>query len=134
MTCETARAALLAAGQVEWRAAAQAHLGGCENCAIFLVEWTLQQAPPVEIPATFAIDVARRARLEARPASRSSALIVGLTAAIVLLAGAGVAWFVAPIGPSAALPAAALLLACGEAIVLAAWSLDTDLTRTRWRR
>ena len=134
MTCETARAAILAAGEDVWPAAVQAHLAGCEDCAAFVVERTLRQAPPVTIPVTFAADVARRARLEPRPASRSRALTIGLAAAAVLPAGAGVAWSVAPSEPSAGLPAAALLLACGEAIVLAAWTLDTNVTPTRWRR
>jgi hypothetical protein len=134
MTCETARTALTAGTDAVWPAAAQAHLAGCEDCAAFVVEWTLRQVPRVAIPVTFAADVARRARLEARPASRSSAPTIGLAAAAMLLAGAGIAWLVAPTAPSAVLPAAALLLACGEAIVLAAWTLDTDVTRARWRR
>jgi hypothetical protein len=127
MTCEIARARIVAAGDAAWPSAAQAHLAGCEDCAAFVVEWTLGQAPPVAIPATFAIDVARRARLEAEPASRRSrALTVGLVAAAVLLVAAVLAWSVAPDGSSAALPAAALLLACGEAIVLAAWALPSE--------
>jgi hypothetical protein len=134
MTCETARAAFIAAGEIAWPASAHAHLTGCENCAAFVIVWTLRQAPPVAVPATFAADVARRVRLEARPAGRSSALTIGLAAAAVLLVGASLAWAVAPGGPSALLPAAALLLACGEAIVLAAWTLDTDVTRARPRR
>jgi hypothetical protein len=124
MTCEIARARIVAAGDAAWPSGAQAHLAGCEDCAAFVVEWTLGQAPPVAIPATFAVDVARRARLEAEPASRRSrALTVGLVAAAVLLAAAVLAWSIAPDGSSAALPAAIFLLACGEAIVLAAWSL-----------
>jgi len=134
MTCETARAAIVAAGEAAWPAGAQAHLAGCDDCAAFVVDWTLGQAPSVAIPATFAADVARRARLEASPAGRSSAQTIGFAAAAVLLAGAGVAWSVAPSGPFAVLPAAALLLACGEAIVLAAWTLDPDVTGARWRR
>ena len=134
MTCDTIRAAILAARDGAWPAAAQAHLAGCDDCAAFVVEWTLRQVPSVAVPPTFAIHVARRARLEGRPAARSSALTIGLAAAAILLVGAAVAWAVAPAGPSALLPAAALLLACGEAIVLAAWTLDMDVTRARWRR
>jgi hypothetical protein len=130
MTCETARAAITAAGDTAWPAGAQAHLAGCEDCAAFVVEWTLRQPSPVAIPATFAVDVARRARLEAKPArSRSSAPTIGLVAAVVLLAGVGIAWSAAPDESSAVLPAAAFLLACGEAIVLAAWALPSDAVR-----
>jgi hypothetical protein len=123
MTCDTTRAAILAARDDAWPAAAQAHLAGCDDCAAFVVEWTLRQVPPVVVPPTFAVDVARTARLEPLPASTQSiAPAIGLATAGCLLVGA-LAWFLATEGP---LPAAALLLASGEAIVLAAWSLAPD--------
>jgi hypothetical protein len=129
MTCETVRAAIASAGDA-WPAAAHAHLAGCEACAMFAVEWRLQQAPPVSVPAGFAVDVTRRARLEADPASRRSyGLAIGLAAAFALLVAAAAASRLTADGALAPLAMAFLLLACGEAIVLAAWSVGADVQR-----
>lgn len=123
MTCQTTRAAITDAVDRTLPADALAHMAGCGDCAAFAVEWTLRQAPPVAIPATFAADVARRARLEPAAApARSNGLTIGVAAAALFLAAAGIAWRMSPGGPSALLPASLFLLACGEAIVLAAWS------------
>lgn len=62
-----------------------------------------------------------------------SGVTVGIGAAGVL-GGIAVTWFGASAPSTAVLPAAALLLACGEVIVLAAWTLHADVTRARWRR
>ena len=88
------------------------------------------------IPPTFAIDVARRARLDTPTEPRRvSGVVAGICAAAVLAAVA-FASFGTVVGMGAVEPVAiaALLVACGEAIVLAAWTLDTDVTRARWRR
>ena len=124
MTCQRTRAAIADAADGALAADALAHVAGCDDCAAFVVEWTLRQPPHVAIPPTFAIDVARRARLEPDATrSRSNGLTFGVAAAALFLAAAGIAWHLSPDGPSALLPAALFLLACGEAIVLAAWSL-----------
>jgi hypothetical protein len=127
MTCETVRA-VIASGDA-WPAAAHAHLAGCEACALFAVEWTLQQAPPFDVPATFAADVVRRARLGSGAASgRSAAAAIGFATAALLLVAAVFASVVATNGALAALPAGLFLLASGEAIVLAAWSVRPGAT------
>jgi hypothetical protein len=123
MTCQTTRAAIAAAAAGALPAEALAHVAGCDDCAASFVEWTLRQAPPVAIPPTLAVDVARCARLEPDATrSRSNGLTFGVAAAALFLAAAGIAWRLSPGGPSALLPEALFLLACGEAIVLAAWS------------
>ena len=128
MTCESVRAAIVSAG-APWPAAAHAHLAGCETCAVFAVEWTLAHAPPADVPASFAVDVVRRARLESGAAGRrSAASAIGFSTAALLLAAAVLASGVATNGALAALPAALFLLACGEAIVLAAWSVRPSAT------
>jgi hypothetical protein len=133
MTCEATRAVMLA-GDGAWPSDVQAHLAGCESCAVLAVELSLRQAPAIAVPPTFAADVARRARLEApSEAQRLSGAAVGAGAAFVLiafaLAGVGTAG-----GTATVIPVAALLLACGEAIVLAAWTLHGDVVRARARR
>jgi hypothetical protein len=134
MTCEAVRAAMLAGGETEWPPGVLAHLAGCDSCADAAVERSLQRAPAIAIPPTFAADVARRARLDAPPeASHVSGLTVGIGAAGAL-AGIAAAWLGVSGERAAMLPAATLLLACGETIVLAAWTLHTDVTRAQWRR
>jgi hypothetical protein len=84
------------------------------------IDRELRRAPAVSIPPTFAADVARRARLEAPPAVPMRGPQAGLVAAaalIALIAG----WMAASDGLAAAVPVAALVLAGGEAIVLALW-------------
>jgi hypothetical protein len=132
MTCETTRAAMLV-GDADWPSDLLAHLARCESCAMVAVELSLQQAPAIAVPPTFAADVARRARLEApSEAQRLSGAAVGAGAAFVLIAFA-----LAAVGTgdatAAVIPVAALLLACGEAIVLAAWTLHGDVVRARAR-
>lgn len=134
MTCEAVRAAMLAGREAEWPSGVLAHLAGCDSCAAAAVELSLQRAPAIAIPPTFAADVARRARLDAPPETPTlSGATVGVGAAGVL-AGIAAAWFGVSDPATAVVPAAALLLACGEAIVLAVWTLNADVTRARWRR
>jgi hypothetical protein len=132
MMCDTVRSAMAERVEADWPPDAIAHLAECDECARIAVEQMLQRPPAVAIPATFAADVARRARLETPPAAPSSSgLTAGVSAAAVVSAAA--AWH-AGSDPASVLPAAVLLLACGEAIVLAAWTLHSDVTRARWRR
>jgi hypothetical protein len=133
MTCEATRSVMLA-GDVDWPSDVQAHLAGCESCAAVAVELSLQQAPAISVPPTFAADVARRARLEApSEAQRLSGATVGAGAAFVLIALAFAAVGTVDV-TATVIPVAALLLACGEAIVLAAWTLHGDVVRARARR
>jgi hypothetical protein len=131
MTCERVRAAIVSADEADaGSAAVRAHLAACEACAMFAVEWSLRQAPPVGVPASFAADVARRARVEAGAASRrSSGPAIGLAAAFALLVAAAIASRTTSDGALGLLPMALLLLACGEAIVFAAWSVGADVQR-----
>ena len=134
MTCEAIRAAMLAGGSAEWPPDLVAHLAECDDCAAFAVELSLRHAPAIAIPPTFAADVARRARLDTPPeAQRISGAAAGAGAAAVLTAIA-LASFGTAEGTAAVVPFAALLLACGEAIVLAAWTLHGDVVRARLRR
>jgi hypothetical protein len=134
MTCDDARPAMLAGHATGWPPAIIAHLAACDGCATLVVERSLQQAPAIAIPPTFAVDVARRARFDPQPGTRHvSGATVGLGAAGVLV-GIALAGLALTGPPTAVLPVAALLLACGEALVLTAWALDTDVTRARWRR
>lgn len=134
MTCEATRTAMLAGAEGEWPSGVLAHLAGCDACAAVAVERSLQRAPAIAISPTFAADVARRARLDTSPAMpHLSGVTVGIGAAGVL-GGIAVIWFGVSAPSTAVVPAAALLLACGEAIVLAAWALHADVTRARWRR
>jgi hypothetical protein len=81
--------------------------------------------------------VARRARLETpleTPHVRG--VTVGVGSAGVLV-GIVVAWLGLSGSSSGVVPAAVLLFSCGEAIVLAAWTLRahvTHATHARWRR
>jgi hypothetical protein len=134
MTCDAVRAAMLAGDEAEWPSGVLAHLAACDSCTDVAVERALRRAPAIAIPPAFAVDVARRARLDAPPEMpHLSAATVGIGAVSVLI-GVAVAWFGLSEPSVAVVPAAALLLACGEAVVLAAWTLDTDVTRARWRR
>jgi hypothetical protein len=93
------------------------------------IDEALAQAPDVSVPPTFAVDVARRVRLDTPPAQgRVSGPTVGLAAATVLIALMA-AWQATSDDPLAVVPLALLVLACGEAIVLAAWSLPGDRSR-----
>jgi hypothetical protein len=121
-------------GDVEWPSGVPVHLARCDDCAAVAVELSLRHAPVVAVPPTFAADVARRARLEAPPAARRiSGVAVGAGTAALVIAIA-VASFGTVEPTASVLPAAALLLACGEAIVLAAWTLHGDVVRARPRR
>jgi hypothetical protein len=134
MTCETTRAAMLTSGEAEWASGVLAHLAGCDACAAVAIDLSLRRAPDIAIPPAFAADVARRARLDAPPEMpRSSGVTVGIGAAGVLV-GIAVVWLGVSGPPTAVVPAAAMLLACGEAIVLGVWTLHADVTRARWRR
>ena len=134
MTCEAVRAALLAGSEAEWPAGVLTHLAACDACALVAVEQSLHRAPAIAIPPTFAADVARRARLDTPPeVPHPRGVMVGIGASGVL-AGIAVAWLGLSAPATAFVPVAALLLACGEAIVLTAWTLDTDVTRASWRR
>jgi hypothetical protein len=134
MTCEAARAAMLAGGEAERRSVVVAHLAECDACADVAVERSLQRAPAIAIPRVFAADVARRARLETPPeVRRVSGAAVGIGAAGVL-SGIAAAWFGVSEPSTAVVPAAALLLACSEAIVVAAWTLHTEVTLAHRRR
>jgi len=134
MTCEAVRAAMQADREAGWPSDALAHLAECDSCAAAAVELSLQRAPAIVIPPTFAADVARRVRLDAPPETpHLSGVTVGVGAAGVLV-GIAAAWFGVSDPATAATPAAALLLACGEGIVLAVWTLNADVTRARWRR
>src|SRR4051812_30451272 len=92
MTCEAVRTAVLADGDAEWPSGVLAHLAGCDGCTAVAVERSLQRAPAVAMPPTFAVDVARRARLEAWPETpHVRGVTVGVGAAGVLV-GMVVAW------------------------------------------
>ena len=133
MTCNAVRAVLAAGDREDWPSGVLAHVAECDGCAALATEWALQQAPPVAVPARFAADVARRARLGAPPlVPRTRGLTAGLAAAAVV--GVLAVASVGASDPPALLPAAVLLLACGEAIVLAAWSLSDDILGLRVRR
>jgi hypothetical protein len=84
------------------------------------IERELRRPPAVSIPPTFAADVARRARLEARPGPAMRRPQAGLVVAAGLTALIA-AWMAASDGAAAAVPIAALVLTGGEAIVLALW-------------
>ena len=134
MTCETVRAAIQAGDESGWSSGVLAHVAACDDCATFAVERSLQRAPEPVIPQTFAVDVARRARLEAPPeVPRVNRVTMGIGAA-GLAAALAADWFGVSDSSAAVLPLAALLLVSGEAIVFAAWTLNTDVTRARWRR
>ncbi len=135
MTCDAIRAALLADSDATWPPGMLAHLAECEACAALAVEITLQRAPAVTVPATFAADVARRARLDASPAAGASprGLMAGVCAAVAAMAAA-TAWLGSIGGPDAVAPAAALLLSGGEAIVLVLWAFQSDVLRARPHR
>ena len=134
MTCETVRAAMQAGGDPGWPSGVLAHLAECDDCATVAVDRSLQRAPEPVIPPTFAVDVARRARLDAAPdLPHVNRVTVGIGAGGVLAALA-VAWFGVSDPSAAVLPLAALLLVSGEAIVFAAWTLNTSVTRASWRR
>jgi hypothetical protein len=124
----------LADGDAEWPAGVLQHVAGCDGCAAAAVELSLRHTPAIAVPPTFAVDVARRARLETPPGRRPlSGATVGIAAAAVLV-GIATAWSGVSAPSAAVVPVAALLLACGEVIVLVAWTLDTDVTRASWRR
>ncbi len=136
MTCDMTRAAMQAGPEAAWPSTVVAHLTGCDDCTAIAVALSLERGPVIAIPPTFAIDVARRARLDTPTEPRRvSGVVAGICAAAVLAAVA-FASFGTVVGMGAVEPVAiaALLVACGEAIVLAAWTLDTDVTRARWRR
>jgi hypothetical protein len=133
MTCDAIRDVLLAASDATWPSGVLAHLAECETCAALAVEITLQRAPAVSVPATFAADVARRARLEASPPpGNPRGLMAGVCVATVVMAAA-TAWLGTVGAPDAATPAAVLLLSGGEAIVLAVWASQSDVLRARPR-
>ena len=137
MTCEAVRTAMLADDEAEWPSDVLAHLAGCDGCTAVALESSLRRAPAIAIPPAFAADVARRARLEAPPETphvRGVTVAVGAAGALV---GIVVAWLGLSGSSSGVVPAAVLLLSCGEAIVLAAWTLRADVTcatHARWRR
>jgi hypothetical protein len=126
MTCDAIRAALAAGREATWLPGVRAHLAGCEACAGLVVEWSLRQAPEGDVPATFAVDVARLARVAASSGARPRrGPKAGLVAALIAI-GLAAAWQAASDDPLAVGPVAALLFACGEAILLAAWFLTAD--------
>ena len=84
------------------------------------IDVELRRAPAVSIPPGFAADVARRARLEAPPVRLPYGPRAGLVAAAGLFALIA-AWMAASNELAASVPIAALVLAGGEAIVLALW-------------
>jgi hypothetical protein len=125
---------MLAGHEAEWPPGAVAHLAGCDSCAAAAVELSLRHAPAIALPPTFAVDVARRARLDAPPeAPRISGAAVGAGAAATVLSAIALASVGRAEGTAAVIHVAALLLACGEAIVLAVWTMHADVTRARWR-
>jgi hypothetical protein len=128
------RSALQAGAEAAWPPGIVAHLAGCDDCAAAAVELSLRHAPAIRVPPTFAVDVARRVRLDTAPErQRISGALVGAGAAAVLTALALASFGTAGATP-AAVPVAVLLLTAGEAIVLAAWTLHGDIVRTRVRR
>jgi hypothetical protein len=134
MTCDTTRLAMQTGPDAAWPSGVAVHLAGCDDCAVAAVELSLRHAPAITVPPTFAVDVARRARLDTPPERpRISGAVVGAGAAAVLTAIA-LASFGTGGGTPALVPVAVLLLAAGEAIVLAAWTLHGDILRARVRR
>jgi hypothetical protein len=134
MRCEAVRTAMLADDEAEWLPDVLAHLAGCDGCTAVALESSLRRAPAIAIPPAFAADVARRARLEAPPETpHVRGVTVGVGAAGVLV-GIVVAWLTVSGSSSGVVPGAVLLLSCGEAILLAAWTLRADVTHARWRR
>jgi hypothetical protein len=134
MMCDMAQAAMQAGPEAAWPSGVVAHLTGCDACAAAAVELSLRHPPAIMVPPTFAVDVARRARLATPPErQRISGAMVGAAAAAVLTAIALASFGMAG-GTPAAVPVAVLLLSAGEAIVLAAWTLHGDIVRARVRR
>jgi hypothetical protein len=126
---------MLAGREAEWPSGLVAHLAGCESCAAAAVEQSLRHAPAITVPPTFGADVARRARLETPPeAMRISGAVVGAGAAAAILIATALASFGMAEGTGSVIPVAALLLACGEAIVLAVWTVEGDVVRAHMRR
>jgi hypothetical protein len=123
MTCDAVRSAMTATAAGEWTSEMRAHVAGCEACASEAVERALPCPPAVDVPPTFAADVARRARLAAPVVTRRAvAPLVGLAAAAVVIVLCA-AWMAISDDPATSAPIAAMLLAGGEAIVFAAASI-----------
>ena len=107
-----------------------AHLAGCDGCTAVALESSLRRAPAIAIPPAFAADVARRARLETPLKRLTCAASRWMSVSAGVLVGIVVAWLGLSGSSSGVVSAAVLLFSCGEAIVLAAWTLaPTSPTR-----
>lgn len=133
MTCETARAALQATARGDWPPHVAAHLATCDACVEAAIDQALRQRPAGAAPASFAVDVARRARVEqeARP-RRSRGLLAGFATGSTVAAGL-IAWVAWSDPSGAGLPSAALMLVVAETIVLSAWATQGGVIRSRFR-
>lgn len=133
MTCETTRAAIQATSGGDWPPDVAAHLATCDACVEAVIDQALRQRPAGTAPASFAVDVARRARVEqgARP-RRSRGVLAGFATGGAVTAGL-IAWVACSDVSGAGLPSAALMLAVVETIVLSAWATEGGVVRSRFR-
>lgn len=133
MTCETTRAALQATAGGDWPPDVAAHLATCGACVEAAIEQALRQRPAGTAPASFAVDVARRARVEQGPRPRRSrGLLAGFSTGSAVAAGL-IAWVAWSDASGAGLPSAALMLVVAETIALAAWATQGGVVRSRFR-
>ena len=133
MSCEAMRAAMHVNGGGEWPPEVVAHLATCDACIEAAIALALRQRPTTAVPASFAVDVARRARVDVPIASGlSRGVLVALTGSILAFVVLAV-WLAAAGADRAALPITALLLAFAEGIVLVAWTMQIDVVSQRFR-
>jgi hypothetical protein len=130
MTCETTRAVIQATADGDWPPGVAAHLATCDACVEAAIDRALRQRPAGTVPASFAVDVARRARVyqEARP-TRSRGLLAGVATGSAVAAGL-IAWVAWSDASGAGLPSAALMLAVAETVVLSAWATQGGVVRS----
>ena len=133
MTCETTRAAIQATARGDWPPDVAAHLATCDACVEAAIDRALRQRPAGTAPASFAVDVARRARVElgTRP-RRSHGLLAGVATGSAVAAGL-IGWVAWSDTSGAGLPSAALMLAVAETIMLSAWATQGGVVRSRFR-
>jgi RNA polymerase sigma factor (sigma-70 family) len=134
MDCDETRAALRASDDPVWPGDLAAHLAQCDACVGVAVDLALRQPFSAAPPPDFAADVARRARLENRPAgrSRSRGVIAGAVASAATLSAMTV-WLATSGLATAGLPVAALLLLLAETAALALSTLPSDSVRPHFR-
>jgi len=119
----------------DWPPDVAAHLATCDACVEAAIDQALRQRPAGTAPASFAVDVARRARVEqeapARP-RRSRGLLAAVATGSAAATGL-IAWVACSDASGVGLPSAALMLAVAETIVLSAWATQGSVVRSRFR-